>query len=318
MGVKDLFKIPVSNEEHEYHGKLLGDIGEKIEFKDMEGHRICVDASDYIYNSLLAMAHVNTLTDSEGRPTAHILRIFNVVQMLHRDGVNQIWVFDSPNANKFKKFEQEKRRTRREQGRQRGQEKQAFVINSDIVNDIKELLTLMGVTWIEAPEGIEAEHYGAFMTAGEMGDRFCTYMLSADSDVLAFGGNLLRHTTEKSATGKSKKTIYRVYELDDVLHALDVDYKEFLKVCVAMGTDFQAEKIKGAGPKTVVAKVKNDKLEYTSDLKEVIKYLKSDPPADGADMQENTLDATGLREFLLARGFKDDRISKAIETMKRS
>lgn len=315
MGVKDLFKIPVANDEHEYYGKLLGDVGEKIELKDLKDHRICVDASDYIYNSLLAMSHVTALTDSEGRPTAHILRIFNVVQMLHRDGVGQIWVFDSPTPNKFKKFEQEKRRARREQGKQRGHEKQAFVINSDIVNDIKQLLTFMGVTWMEAPEGIEAEHYGAFMTAGEMGDRFCTYMLSADSDVIAFGGNLLRHTTERSATGKTKKTIYRVYELDDVLHALDVTYDEFLKICVAMGTDFQAEKIKGTGPKTVVTKVKNDKLTYGNDLKEVMKYLKSDPPAEGADIQENKLDPVGLREFLLARGFKEDRIDKAIETM---
>lgn len=315
MGVKDLFKIPVANEEHDYYGKNVGDVGEKIEFKDLKDHRICVDASDYIYNSLLAMSHVSALTDSEGRPTAHILRIFNVVQMLQRDGVSQVWVFDSPTPNKFKKFEQEKRRARREQGKQRGQEKQSFVITSEIVNDIKHLLGFMGVTWIEAPEGIEAEHYGAFMTGGEIGNRFCTYMLSADSDVLAFGGNLLRHTTERSASGKTKKTVYQVYELEDVLHALDVNYDEFLKICVAMGTDFQAEKIKGTGPKTVVSKVKNNKLSYDKDLKDVMRYLKSDPPTDGADLHESNLDPTGLREFLLARGFAEDRISKAIDTM---
>lgn len=315
MGVHDLFKVPVSNEEHDHYSETLGEIGEKIDLKNLEGHRICIDASDYIYNSLLAMAHVDTLTDSEGRPTAHILRIFNVVQMLHKAKAKQIWVFDSAKPNKFKKFEQEKRKLRREQGASKGQEKQAFVITGDIVNDIKKLLYFMGVTYLEAPEGIEAEHYGAYMTSGDIGQRFCTYMLSADSDVLAFGGNLLRHTTEKSPSGKSKKTVYRVYELDDVLSALDVDYDEFLKICVALGTDFQSAKIKGVGPKTVTAKVKQGKISYDEELTSVMDYLRSKPPANGADLQENKLDPTGLREFLLARNFKEDRINTAIEIM---
>lgn len=315
MGVHDLFKLPVSNKDHACYGKTLGEIGEKIDLKDLNKHRLCIDASDYIYNSLLAMAHVNTLTDSEGRPTAHILRIFNVVQMLHKAGVKQIWVFDSEKPNSFKKFEQEKRRLRREQGAKKGQEKQAFVINSDIVNDIKNLLKFMGVTFLEAPEGVEAEHYGAYMTAGDIGNRFCTYMLSADSDVIAFGGNLLRHTTEKSATGKTKKTVYRVYELDDVLNALDVNYDEFLKICVSLGTDFQSDKIKGVGPKTVVKKVKDDKIDFDEELISVMDYFRSDPPAVGSDIQENKFDPDGLREFLLSRNFKDDRITTAIETM---
>jgi len=173
----------------------------------------------------------------------------------------------------------------------------------------------MGVTFLEAPEGIEAEHYGAFMTSGDISKRFCTYMLSADSDVIAFGGNLLRHTTEKSATGKSKKTVYRVYELDDVLEALDIDYNDFLKVCVSLGTDFQEAKIKGVGPKTVVKKVKDDKISFDEDLTAVMDYYRSDPPAQGADIQENKLDPDGLREFLLSRNFKEDRITTAIEVM---
>jgi 5'-3' exonuclease len=315
MGVHDLWKIPVANTEHASYDKLLGDVGEKLDLKDLKGHRICIDASDYIYNSLLAMAHVDSLTDAEGRPTAHILRIFSVVQMLHKAGAKQIWVFDSATPNEFKKFEQEKRHARREQGAQKGHEKQAFGITSEIVNDIKSLLTFMGVSFLEAPEGIEAEHYGAYMTSGNPGQRFCTYMLSADSDVLAFGGNLLRHTTEKSASGKTKKTVYRVYEQDDVLSALDVDYEDFLKICVALGTDFQSAKIKGVGPKTVVAKVKNDKLTFDDELVAVMDYMSTDPPTDSADMQENTLDADGLKEFLLAKKFKEDRIDIAIEVM---
>jgi flap endonuclease-1 len=319
MGVKDLFKLPISNEEHEYYdpeaGNTLNNLGERIELSSLEGHRIAIDASDYIYNSLLAMSHVEALTDSEGNPTSHILRIFNTVQMLHRAKVKQLWVFDSSKPNKFKKFEAEKRRDRRQIGKSRGQEKQAFVMTGKHVADIKKLLTLMGVTYVEAPEGIEAEHYGAYMTSGEIGERFCTYMLSADSDVLIFGGNLLRHVTERSASGKTKKTVYKVYELEDVLSALDVDYDEFLKIAVALGTDFQESKIKGVGPKTVVKKVKNDTVNIPEDLEEVMDYLRSDPPADGGDLQENTLDPEGLRAYLLGLNFAEDRIDKAITTM---
>jgi flap endonuclease-1 len=315
MGVTNFFKIPVSNEEHDQYGGTLNDLGEVVDFSNLKGHRICVDASDYIYNSLLAMAHVSALTDSEGNPTAHILRIFQVVQMLHREKVKQVWIFDSPKPNKFKKFEAEKRRDRRQMGKAHGQEKQAFVMTSKHVNDIKKLLSLMGVSYVEAPDGIEAEHYGAFMTSGDIGERFCTYMLSADSDVLIFGGNLLRHVTERSATGKTKKTIYKVYELDDIVHATDIDYDELLKVAVCLGTDFQAEKIKGVGPKTVVAKIKNNKVKFTEDLEEVMDYLRGDPPTSGADLQENTLDEDGLRAYLLGVKFAEDKIEKAISTM---
>jgi flap endonuclease-1 len=312
MGIHDLFKVPVANEEHANHGETLGDIGEFIEFKDLEGHRISVDTSDYIYNSLLAMGHVSALTDPEGRPTAHIQRIYLTVLGLHKAGVKQIWIFDSPKPNKFKKFEQEKRKARRVQGEQSGNEKQAFVINSQIVGDIKTLLTLMGINYIEAPEGIEAEHYGAFLTAGPIGERYCTYMLSADSDVLAFGGNLLRHSTKKSATGKSKKTVYRVYELDDVLNALDIDYDQFLQLCVSLGTDFQESKIKGVGPKTVVKKIKDEKIEFSEAHEEVMSYFKNPPPTDGADIKENKLDPAGFREFMLSRNFAESRIDDAL------
>jgi flap endonuclease-1 len=316
MGVKDLFKIPVTNEDHPAHKETLGNAGEKIELSALVGHRVCVDMSDYIYNSLLAMEHISALTDTEGNPTSHILRIFNTVQMLHKAGAKQVWVADSRRPNKFKRFEADKRRESRQKGKDEGDEKRAFVMTGKHVQDIMKLLSLMGITYIEAPEGIEAEHYGAFMTSGPIGDRYCTYMLSADSDVLMFGGNLLRHSTEKSPSGKSKKTLYRVYELEDVLNALDVTQDEFLKIAVCLGTDFQKEKIKGVGPKTVVAKVKNNKVTIPDDLKEVMEYYKSDPPTDGADIHESALDENGLRTYLLSVGFAEEKISKAIDIMK--
>lgn len=311
MGVKNLFQIPVADSDHPQHGSPLRDIGEEIDLSDMKGHRICVDASDFIYNSLLAFARVDTLTDSDGNSTGHILRIFSLVQSLHKSGVHQVWVFDSPKPNKFKKYEQEKRRERRAIAATNGQEKQSFVMTSKHVNDIKKLLALMGISYMEAPDGIEAEHYGAFLTAGTIGERFCTYMLSADSDVLVFGGNLLRHMKPPG----SKKTVYKVYEQDEVLEALGITYDQLLQVAVCLGTDFQSAKVARIGPKTVIKKVKDESVTFTEELIEVMDYMRSDPPSEGVQYIENELDADGLRAFLLEKNFASDRIDTAITVM---
>jgi hypothetical protein len=56
-------------------------------------------------------------------------------------------------------------------------------------------------------------------------------------------------------------------------------------------------------------------VNIPEDLEEVMDYLRSDPPADGGDLQENTLDPEGLRAYLLGLNFAEDRIDKAITTM---
>jgi 5'-3' exonuclease len=180
------------------------------------------------------------------------------------------------------------------------------------VADIQKLLNLMGIMYIESPPGIEAEQYGAFLTKGSHDNRFCTYMISGDSDVLCFGGNLLRISTVKSAA--SKKTVYSIFELDSVLVFLDFDYDQFLRMCASMGTDF-CDKTDGVGPSKIVQKVRNDELYYSPAQEETMKYYKMDltDKLNQSQIVQNAYSKLEVIEFLLSHSFNEDRIKTRLE-----
>lgn len=309
MGVSNLFKIKVDNPKSDYDGKTIGELGEEVRLKDLKNERVCVDASGMIYSAILAMAHINSLTDSEGNTTAHITTIFNKIFQLKNAGVKQIWIFDSPKPNKMKQKELKKRDKRRE--RYKHDEKVQFKMTGKHVQDIKTLLTHMGITYVEAPPGIEAEQYGAMLTAGSQDERFCQYMISGDSDVLAFGGNLLRITSKRSSTGKSKKTVYYKYDLSVILEETGLSYQQFLEMCVTMGTDFN-EKTKRVGPKTVISKIKNQKIDLTDEQYEAIKYFKSNPEMDNSDMKASNYNKTEVIKFLVSKAFNKTLLEKRL------
>lgn len=65
-----------------------------IKWKDYAGKTVAIDAMTELYRAALGASSVNTLTDSSGKPTAHINTILATILEIHRSGVNQIWVFD--------------------------------------------------------------------------------------------------------------------------------------------------------------------------------------------------------------------------------
>jgi 5'-3' exonuclease len=190
-------------------------------------------------------------------------------------------------------------------------------LNKEHVEDIQQLLRLMGVMYIVAPPGVEAEQYGAYLTQGIIDQRFCKYMISADSDVLCFGGNLLRVVSEKSASGASRKTLYKIFELDDVLSELGMEYDMFLQMCVTMGTDFN-DKTEGVGPGTVVEKIRNKDLYFSPMQEETIEYFKSDISSKigQAEIVQEEYRSDELLKFLTSRSFGADRVKKRLEKYK--
>lgn len=198
MGVDNFFKITFKQDGE---SRVIGELGRKVALKRFKKQRICIDASGMIYNAILAMEYLHSLTDKSGRITAHINTIFNKIIQLDNEEIEQIWIFDSPEPNELKRHALERRAARRAKAEADGNQKTAYRLNKEHVEDIQNLLRYMGKMYITAPPGIEAEQYGAFMTKGSKDTRFCQYMISADSDVLCFGGNLLRVSTEKVGHG---------------------------------------------------------------------------------------------------------------------
>lgn len=304
MGVSQFFKIVINNAKSRFHKKTISEIGEQVSLSKFRGERLCDDASLTIYSSILALESVQTLTDKEGRTTAHINTIFNKIIQRIEFGIVQIWIFDSPEPNPLKRLAAERRQARREKT-------DAFRITAEHVADIQTLLRLMGIMYIVAPPGIEAEQYGAYLTTGP--DRFCKYMISGDSDVLMFGGNLLRSFTEKSATGKTKKTVYQTFDLDEVLAETGLSYEEFLEVGVALGTDFNEANEQGIAARTIMRKRKD--IFITPAMRRTIEYYRSSIENVQAEIVESKFDRAGVIEFLVSRGFNAERVTKRLSSL---
>lgn len=307
MGIKDFFKV-VTHVENKKE-ITIGDLGKEVKISDLKGKRICIDASYVIYNSLLALTHVKALADKEGNPTGHINTVMQKVLMYKKHGIEQIWIFDNKEPNILKKQELERRATRRAKAKD---PRAKFVMTSKHVEDIITLLTLMGIPYIVTEPRIEAEQYGAFLTVTGQ-NKFCDMMLSGDSDVLIFGGTLLRPVTKKSASGKTKKTIYLLYELDTIIHETDLSWEQLAELAVVMGSDF-APKTSGIGPKTVIKRIKKG-VNLTPEQTEAKQYFLNDVEVKIDDLITPVYNKDILVQFLVGKNFNQERIEKRLEIL---
>lgn len=303
MGIGDFFDIRTSR-------GTIGDLGIEVPLSDLKDASICIDASYIIYSSMLAMRHINTLTDKEGKPTGHLTIIMNKVMQLAKLNVRQLWIFDSPVPNPLK---EKTLRARAEKRKKSTDEKVQFKITGEIVGEVQELLNAMGISYLVSPPGVEAEKYGALLTRGTERERYCRFMLSGDSDVLAFGGNLLRPTKSKTSTGGKGGTKYYRFEYDHVLQALELSAEQFIDACLLMGTDFNA-KMPRVGPATLLKKIKSG-YELNAEMEEAKAYFTSGIDSESQVMREGEYQPDRLREILSSRAFSDKTIDKTIENM---
>lgn len=356
-----------------------------VKFKDLRGQTLAIDAMTELYRAALGAKTISTLTDANGNPTMHINVILSIIIDLHRNGVNQIWVFDynqDPTVdfhNPMKIAELAKRKKRKDLAieqiksladvkdnnplfsdsedeqnleetskadsgldlsietkntlpimrpviltldeekhvetlsyRQKAQfmlkktneakkiyeqelsdynfqknkkakiaslEKQTFSVSKEMINDVKFVLTCLGIKFIEAPKGFEGEAIASYLTQIEQADA----VFSGDTDPIAYGAKCLLRRNPRD------KLIYE-YTQEDVLRQIAEANEEFSNptlldlhvVAMALGTD-ACEKTPGIGPATVLKKLHTIELtpkqisamkEFTKipDLSEITTY----------------------------------------------
>lgn len=326
MGVKNLWQAVIYNPGSPNHGKTIGSLGKLVTLKQIairppgpdgetkEGRvRVAVDASLMIYSSSLGTAQTDTLTDKEGNSTVHNNTILNKSKQLDTSGLEAIWVFDSPEPNELKKAAYARRAETKAKAQEAGKIKASFKMTSALIDDVKKQLSLSGCTYVQAPTGIEAEQYAARLTVGPTYNRFCQYVISGDSDVLMFGGNMLRMVRQESASGKSAKTVYYSYDYDEVLAATGMTKEQFTRMGVALGNDFN-DRIPKCGPATVMKSVKEGKIFMNTDQNTVYRYFLSDIKGmmQPGDFVRSEYNRDGLLAFFLAKNFAKDRMEKLL------
>ena len=225
----------------------------------LTGKKVAIDASLFMYKMLINMRNSNQsyLTSKNGKVVSHITGIFYKTANYLALNITPIYVFDGkPPSNKGDtiKARQERVATSKlamEQATseedKNNLEKQTIRLTKEHVDDIKQLLELMGVSYVQAHG--EAEAYASEMCRKGMVD----YVVTEDMDTLAFGcPRMIRTCLDKSI---KRKDIISIIDLDEVLQGFEITYDEFVDLCILCGCDY-CENIPRVGNKTAYSLIK--------------------------------------------------------------
>ncbi|PNF17057.1 Flap endonuclease 1 [Cryptotermes secundus] len=244
--------------------KLIADIApmavKESEIKHYFGRKVAIDASMSLYQFLIAVRNEGAqLTSVDGETTSHLMGTFYRTIRLVENGIKPVYVFDGK-PPEMKSGELSKRAERREEAQkslekaeEAGDAEQVDKFSRRLVkvtkhhaDECKQLLSLMGIPYIEAPCEAEAQ-CAAMVKAGKV---YAT--ATEDMDALTFGSSvLLRHMTFSEA----RKMPIQEFHLSKVLEELELSHNEFIDLCILLGCDY-CDSIKGIGPKRAIDLIK--------------------------------------------------------------
>ena len=324
-------------------GVNLSDLVEKqeIELDFLVGKKVGIDSYNMLYQFLASIRGPDglPLADSHGNVTSHLTGLFyrtiNLVDM----GIKPVYVFDGkPSALKSKTLQ--KRREVRTDAASKSEEalqggnlaeaqkfgSRALKLTHEMTSEAKQLLSLMGIPVVEAPQ--EGEAQASVMVSN--GQLFGA--VSQDFDCLLFGANHLFRNIGFSGKRKvAGKNFYvevkpQYIELEKVLTALGITRQKLIWLGILVGTDFN-EKFPKIGPKTAIKLVKEN-----NSFEEIISVTKFEPNFDYKEIEElfmhpvsvevpvKQLDATEparekVIEFLVEKhDFSKDRVTSTLDS----
>lgn len=244
--------------------KLIADVApnsiKECELKHYFGRKIAIDASMCLYQFLIAVRSEGAqLTTVDGETTSHLMGTFYRTIRLVEQGIKPVYVFDGKPPD-LKGGELAKRAEKREEAQkllQAAEEagnaedvdkftRRLVKVTTTHAEEAKQLLSLMGIPYINAPCEAEAQ-CSAMVKAGKV---FAT--ATEDMDALTFGCSvLLRRLTFSEA----KKMPIQEFHYDKVLESLELTSDEFVDLCIMLGCDYTSS-IRGIGPKRAMELIK--------------------------------------------------------------
>lgn len=288
------------------------------------GKRMAIDCSILLYKYRYCAGN------SEN---SHILGFLNRVKFYIQNNIIPVFVFDGvpPDAKKntlfkrqankkkiFDKIDTLKKIVPRDEKDKQEIEleiqrlsSQVILIKKNHVDECKELLTLIGVPCLTAPD--EAEKYCAFLQRNGLVD----YTVSDDTDCLTFG---CEKVLKSSIQGELVET-----NLNTTLEKLKMDYSNFVDFCIMSGCDY-CPYIPHVGPlisynsilkhknlETVIEKCKYtipENFDYSVARSLFVDFSEYEVPNE---FSRNPVQVDSLKQFLLNFKFKEIYITKYLK-----
>ncbi len=227
MGIKNLLKFL---SEH-------ADIINEKEHTEYYGKKIAIDISILMYQVVIAIRNSGSdLTNDKGDITSHILGLFNKTISFLEKGIIPVFVFDGKPPQLKQKILDARKQVRKKaleklSDAQTESDKIKYLkrsvwISREQTDQCRELLELMGVPYIDAPQ--EADSQLSYLCK----ENLVYAVLTEDMDILTFGSpRIIRNLT-------SSKKIPLEIELDKVLEKLNLTYDQFVELCILFGCDY--------------------------------------------------------------------------------
>jgi len=257
----------------------------ELDFKDLQNKVVAVDGFNILYQFLTTIRQQDgtPLMNKKGQITSHLNGLFFRTTNLMKRGIKPVFVFDGK-PPKLKLEERQRRREIKQKAQEKFQEaKKAQDVTSmkkyasrtayltkEMVDQSKELLSLLGLPIVQAPS--EGEAQAAHMVIS----KHAYAAVSQDYDTLLYGCPLLIHNL--SVAGRKKlpgRPVYKtikpeIIHLKDLLASLGIDQQQLLILSILIGTDYNRGGVKGIGPKKALKLVK----EYKGKWDELFQHVK--------------------------------------------
>ena len=206
----------------------------------LSGKRVAVDASLILYQQLLKSPG-KIFRNSKGQITSHITGVFYKIMNYISLNIEMIFIFDGkPPSNKQDCINQRKEKSKKakeaslnttcEQEKEK-LEKSSLRLTREMIDDVKNLLTLMGVSYIH-PEVGEGEGYASELC--RIG--YVDYVLTEDMDTMAYAcPKLIRNCIDKSL---KRKDIVSIFDYNRLINDIELTHEQFLDFCILCGCDY--------------------------------------------------------------------------------
>ncbi|MEM0492366.1 MAG: flap endonuclease-1 [Candidatus Thermoplasmatota archaeon] len=246
-------------------GVDIGDLFDKetCSFHDLKKRVIAIDGHNVLHQfiSIIRQRDGTPLKDSKGRITSHLSGLFHRTANLVDAGVYPLYVFDGP-PHPLKMQTIKERQQRREQAEREYMEaiekgdietarvkvQQTSRVTDEIIEQSKNLLSALGIPYVQAPS--EGEAQASYMVS--RGDAYG--IGSQDYDSLLFGSSILirnlTSSTKRKLPGKQAYTEVKpeLIDLKMNLDKLGITREQLVDIAILIGTDFNIG-INGIGPK---------------------------------------------------------------------
>jgi flap endonuclease-1 len=321
-------------------------ISKEIRLEDLKSKIIILDTYNVLYQFLTTIRGRDgaLLADSKGNITSHLVGLFSRTTNLMQKGIKLVFVFDGK-PPELKQKEQEKRKTLKLEAekkfleakkREDKEEMKKYAsrtarLSKEMVEESKELLSLLGLPIVQAPS--EGEAQASYMVKKNKGFA----VGSQDFDSIIHGATkLVRNLSISGRRKKGKSIAYEtispeLIDLPENLNNLGIDQNQLIALAMIIGTDYNPGGIKGIGPKNALKLVKQNKSDFDSLFKEVkwddyfdfsweeIYYLiKKMPITEDYSLEWKDIDYDNLHELLINKhDFSEQRVKNTLEKLKK-